>query len=127
MRIALAEILATIEDELWTVVQSQVEGLAIFSDALKADTDVEGASIAAEFAQNADAEAVLKNQSMDILEQQWAYWLKQVYNYAPYNPHSYDEYQQEYDYGVFPYFDYYEEETATGLYNDSIHHSGHHH
>ena len=50
MRIALAEILATIEDELWTVVQSQVEGLAIFSDALKADTDVEGASIAAEFA-----------------------------------------------------------------------------
>ena len=76
MRQNLSTILVGFEDELWSVVQAQVDALSTFNTNLKEITAAEGAEINAEFAAASDAEAAAKNASMDTLEQKWAYWLK---------------------------------------------------
>ena len=123
MRATLASILAGLEDELWSVVQGQVDALDALIADLKAATDAEGAAIAADFAASADAAAAHKNASMDTLEQKWAYWLRQVYGYSAYGAHSYDGYQEGQGYAEFPYFDYTHENSASVLYDSLGHHN----
>lgn len=57
------------------------------------------------FTRIVDIEAEEKNLDMDALEQKWAYFLKQTYDYEV-SGDSLIGYVESQDYSDFPYFDY---------------------
>ena len=51
------------------------------------------------FCDAALAQEAVKNAKADMLEKDWAYWLKYVYGYQGYEPSLYDDYDHAADYG----------------------------
>jgi hypothetical protein len=106
MRAALMANTDAIFDDLVASTDADLADLAAFTAALKADTDAAGQAIMDQFASDADAEAAAKNAAMDDLEVKWAFFLKQEFNYEPYEERTYAGFNHEQDYSNFPYFDY---------------------
>lgn len=105
MRDALLANTDAVYADLVTVVEREQATLAASSAALVAQTDLDGQAINDQFAAAADAEADAKNAAMDDLEQKWAYFLKQTYDYEVAGDALYG-YVESQDYSRFPYFDY---------------------
>jgi hypothetical protein len=114
MRAALLANLDVTEADLKSVADEQVVILEQFIVDLLAETAARGAAIEDQFAADADAEADAKNAAMDDLEQKWAYFLKQTFDYEV-DGDSLVGYVESQDYSDFPYFDYTELNFESAL------------
>jgi hypothetical protein len=109
----LADLLDNEEYLLHDHNQSTLESMEHFNEDLELRTAAAAASINADFHRDSNEQDFLKNQYLDQLRRDWAYWLKYLFAYSGYETSLYAHYDDTVDYSATLFAD-----EANGTYLD---------